>query len=339
MSHDVLDEAYVRLAATAPEYRGGLTNHGPMAAEALVQLGRSDAVHAWLDRYVKQLVHAPAKRTSRPTQQPPLGTPATFVDWQAWFTAELAEREWTVVLDQWLTVLMPGLAAAAAHGWLRVAHSAHALRTVTTPARLDELASALAYWASCYERLPDDPHPSGSLAPAAALSAVPAHPDPASFLISDALRGLVDDPRFASAVDAVDPTVLTVAAIVDAVAPLALAGGLPIVYVHAITAPSAALLLDGLVDDGQLARLTAYAWQTAAALVAAYPVTPRHGRGPAAAADDIEAPVIDELVDRALANGDEHAIKVVAAVATSMRAGASNAAGRAAAVLIDGRRA
>src|ERR1700757_311744 len=34
--NDVLDEGLSRLAATGPEYRGGLSNHGPMAAEALV---------------------------------------------------------------------------------------------------------------------------------------------------------------------------------------------------------------------------------------------------------------------------------------------------------------
>ena len=42
---DPLDEALTLLAATAPEYGShGLTNHGPMAAEALVQLERADAV-------------------------------------------------------------------------------------------------------------------------------------------------------------------------------------------------------------------------------------------------------------------------------------------------------
>jgi hypothetical protein len=340
VTDDVLDEAYVRLAATAPEYRRGLSNHGPMAAEALVQLGRADAVHGWLDRYLEQLDPAPMRRPRPPAEPPMLGRADAFVDWQARFTADLAERDWLPVIGEWLAVLMPGLSAAAAHGWLRVAHVAHALRSGATPARLDELASALAYWASCYERLPDDPHPSGPLAPSAALLAVPAHPDPTSFLISDALRGLIDEPRFAPAVDAVDPTALSAAAIVDAVAPLAVAGGLPIVYVHAITAPSAALLVSGLVDARTEARLTAYAWQTVAALVAAYPV-PERG-GPAANADADEhgaAPCIDDLVERALANGDEHAIKVVAAVAAATHAGASPVAARAAAVLVDGMRA
>src|ERR1700722_10112241 len=52
---DPLDEALTLLAATAPEYGPyGLTNHGPMAAEALVQLKRADAVPAWTAAYALQ---------------------------------------------------------------------------------------------------------------------------------------------------------------------------------------------------------------------------------------------------------------------------------------------
>src|SRR5580693_6034243 len=40
----VLDESLNRLAATGPEFGGGLSNHGPMGAEALVRLGRPDDV-------------------------------------------------------------------------------------------------------------------------------------------------------------------------------------------------------------------------------------------------------------------------------------------------------
>jgi hypothetical protein len=34
-----LDEAYERLHATGPEFDGWLSNHGPMAAEAMVRTG------------------------------------------------------------------------------------------------------------------------------------------------------------------------------------------------------------------------------------------------------------------------------------------------------------
>jgi hypothetical protein len=35
----VLDEAYERLHRTGPEFEGWLSNHGPMASEALVRMG------------------------------------------------------------------------------------------------------------------------------------------------------------------------------------------------------------------------------------------------------------------------------------------------------------
>jgi hypothetical protein len=50
-----LDLALERLARTGPEYRGGLANHGPMAAGALVALGRPDVVARWVDAYAVHL--------------------------------------------------------------------------------------------------------------------------------------------------------------------------------------------------------------------------------------------------------------------------------------------
>ena len=56
METDPLDEALTLLAATAPEFGPhGLTNHGPMAAEALAQLGRADAIPAWTAAYAERL--------------------------------------------------------------------------------------------------------------------------------------------------------------------------------------------------------------------------------------------------------------------------------------------
>ena len=45
METEALDDALTVFAATAPRYgSAGLANHGPMAAEALAHLGRSDAI-------------------------------------------------------------------------------------------------------------------------------------------------------------------------------------------------------------------------------------------------------------------------------------------------------
>jgi hypothetical protein len=46
-----LDEALERLRGLGAEMvGGGDPNHGPMAAEAMVALGRDDVVVAWADR-------------------------------------------------------------------------------------------------------------------------------------------------------------------------------------------------------------------------------------------------------------------------------------------------
>ncbi len=42
--YDPIDEAYATFARTGPEFGGGLSNHGPMAAEALAAMHRGDAV-------------------------------------------------------------------------------------------------------------------------------------------------------------------------------------------------------------------------------------------------------------------------------------------------------
>src|ERR1700730_7240354 len=69
-ANNVLDEGLSRLAATGPEFRGGLSNHGPMAAEALVRLGREDAIETWVTQYMKGLEDAPQA-----------GSPITNADW------------------------------------------------------------------------------------------------------------------------------------------------------------------------------------------------------------------------------------------------------------------
>src|ERR1700679_2649328 len=54
-----LDEAYERLHVTGPEFDGFLSNHGPMAAEAMVRHGHCDVVGSWLDGYMRRLEEFP----------------------------------------------------------------------------------------------------------------------------------------------------------------------------------------------------------------------------------------------------------------------------------------
>ena len=55
----ILDEAYQRLHRTGPEFDGWLSNHGPMAAEAMARHGHAENVRPWLDGYVRRLEDFP----------------------------------------------------------------------------------------------------------------------------------------------------------------------------------------------------------------------------------------------------------------------------------------
>ena len=123
-----LDEAYQRLHATGPEFDGWLSNHGPMAAEAMVRHGHADRVHRWLDVYMRRLDEFPrGSGQIGASWQEALGDPRRIADWTAYFRREVAEQPWRLVLETWWLRLLPGVAAAATHGVIRVGHAVRAL--------------------------------------------------------------------------------------------------------------------------------------------------------------------------------------------------------------------
>jgi hypothetical protein len=322
-SAGVLDEGLSRLAGTGPEFGGGLSNHGPMAAEALIRLGRPDAVGSWLDRYITRLDDAPrpSARITSENWREALGDLKRVADWETYFNAELTDAGWREVLGTWWTRLAPGLAAGATHGIIRTSHAARSLAEADaagtqTPERRDELARGLAYWAARYTELaPSAPRLAGTLGVAAAVSGLPrAGQAPRPGLISDTLSaGLPDLPGFGAAADALRPP----ADVSDGLSAMAreftrvfLAYGRkrPIGLLHAVTAPVAARSVLPLLSP-EAARLTHDSlWRLDAALYAVYTGAlspePLPG-GPAPAPDDVAA--------RAVAAGDEHAIKLTEA--------------------------
>ena len=60
MTYAALDEAYDRPRPTGPESDGWLSNHGPMAAEALARHGHETDIQGWLDGYCRRLETAPS---------------------------------------------------------------------------------------------------------------------------------------------------------------------------------------------------------------------------------------------------------------------------------------
>jgi len=310
----VLDEALDRFASTGPEFSGGLSNHGPMAVEALVALGRADAVAGWSEWYAQRLTkHPQARNAIAPDEwREALGDIARAGDWVAFFDRALAEQPWTDVLEAWVARLAPGIIAGATHGVLRTAHAVRSLDRGENAHRLHELAEALGYWAARYQTLPGTWRGSGALAPSAAVATVP-RVDPERGrpgLIFEAVKA-VDPERFAPVLGQVDVTGDAGAFVSDLTRTfvrhyLANAERASIAFVHSVTAPSALRILAPHLSDGTRQAAMAYAWQACASLYATY------GRVDARDVPGSFEPAtvdLEDLADRAVAARDEHAIK------------------------------
>lgn len=315
---EVLDEALEILAPTGLWSRGRGLNHAPMAAEALLHLGRPDAVLPWVADYRHHLEPAPPPGTvpDRERWHEALGERDRFPDWVAFFERELAGAPWDEVLVTWVLRLLPGVGSAAFHGVIRTAHAARALAAAPTPLRVGELARGLALWASWYHELPTRRAGAAGLRPAAALARLSPlvgrlGPRPAS--IDTALRSVAADPALARAIDLIDAgsdPAGTLAQVTTGFARVIVEQAHDWLgaasYVHTVTGPAAVgLLLPHLPPDRQAAAVER-AWQVAAAIHVAFGATPEpprigSGRDP------------DDLIDRAVASGDEHAIKLTEA--------------------------
>ena len=176
----ILDEADERLHTTGPEWGGNLANHGPMAAEVLVRRGHADDVPAWVDAYVRRLDELPSagETITEQTWRQALGN-GRVGDWTAFFTAEAGAQPWRDLLVTWWPRLLPGIAAGATHGVIRVGHVVRTLLAsdgedaAPDPVAVTELAHGLAYWAARSRTVPGVAAPASGLGPADALDAIP----------------------------------------------------------------------------------------------------------------------------------------------------------------------
>jgi hypothetical protein len=162
---DLLDEAYEQLHTKGPEFEGWLSNHGPMAADALMRLGRGEDVAGWLRGYVSRLEPMPDARWPITEAEWPglLGDASRLGDWCALLTQQVCDEPWDAVLARWWPRLVTGTVASAAHGLTRTGHAVRALREKVTPPRLAELLAIL----HGFSERDDDP----SLRPAGAREA------------------------------------------------------------------------------------------------------------------------------------------------------------------------
>jgi hypothetical protein len=312
---ETIDAVLDMLHRTGPEYGGGLSNHGPMAVEAMLAMGRHDAILPWVERYQHRLPEHPTPSTpiTRAQWRGALGDLARLADWIAFFDRELAEAPWPEVVRHWVPHLAPGLMAASTHGLIRTGHAVRGLARGETPQRRHELAEGLGYWAAGYQPLPGRPSGAGmGGGPRQALAHVRRLHGPefrAQGVIHRAVQGLDADPAFVRVIDLVSPDgdlsrFLSELTELSASLYLAHTNDL-IAFVHAVTAPSALRLLLPYLAEADARLAARYAWQACAALYAWYatasPPSPTTFEPPGESRES--------LIDRAIAAGGVHTIK------------------------------
>lgn len=325
----VLDDVYRRLHQTGPEFRGRLSNHGPMAAEAMIRHGHGDGVQHWLDWYVRRLEPFPSGLAPIGADwREGLGDPRRIADWTRRLEREVAERPWPVVLNQWWPRLLPGITAGATHGVIRVGHAVRVLLTDgDSPARVAELAHGLAYWAARWRpvsrpaALAEDGFENPDVAPfgtetlADGLAAIPrvAHPDGG---FDSWLERIGDVPGWDDALLAVsiprEPESARdwLAHLVDVatIRYLWRGHGDAIMLVHSVTAPHAVWRILPALDRRWWQPSALAAWIAVAALTAVYtPPTPADAELLPRVATGGEA--AQEAFARAADHADEHVIK------------------------------
>jgi hypothetical protein len=322
-SADAMEQALEMMTGLAQ-----LTNHGPMAAEALVALGRPDAVIPFVEKYKKRfkdVAPEPYQLITRDNWRAALGDGARVADWTGFFNRELKENPWPQALDRWVDALAPGLAAAAAHGLIRTGHAAHSLSIKETELRRRELAEGLGYWAAYYQLLPSTPvspsapadpnsktPPAGGLSPAQALQRVPLLPDerrPRTGSIMNGLRSLDGFQPFTGVVDLIEVTGKPeqfLSEVTEAFATTYVKNVNQrslIALIHTVTSATAIRSLLPYLSPDTARKTLRYGWQTGAALYSLY------GQSSANSLPENKEIRREDLIARAVDSHEEHAIK------------------------------
>jgi hypothetical protein len=314
--YESLDEALEALAGCDIALKNGNSNHAPMVAEALCAMGRPQAVMPWIARYKERLL--PRSAAGDPiraeTWRSALGQRERFADWTEFFGEELRQAPWPEVLDRWTGRLGPGFCAAATHGVIRVGHAVRSLSVRETPLRKGELCDALASWAATFQELPSsDRLTDPPIAPREAIAKAPLiAPQQRRNLgnITASLAMLDDFPQFAPVIALVDISgeiEALLAELTEIFARIYLANAqdvlTTIVFIHGVTSLTALGSITSYISETTARLALRFAWQSGCALYACF--------GTSDMAEDIEpcAQNAETLIDRALANGDEHVIK------------------------------
>ena len=306
-----LDEALERLHCSGPEREGWLTNHAPMAVEALARHGHSGRIHRWVDRYEQKLEEpAPARAPiDGANWRQALGDPSRITDWVRHFEVQLSERPWREVLTRWWPRLLPGVTGASTHVVIRTGHAVRTLldseRGEVTAPRVAELAQSLGYWAARCAPLPGVEALRSPRSAADALGLVSRVPDQSGG-IRHRLPQIHALPAWPGSMEYEGAQIPErLAELVEAATHhyARNAHGQPVMLVHAATAPNAVLRTLPALPEHLWPQSLAAAWEASAVVVAAYaPATPLQ---PAETDTSVE-----EAFERAAQHGDEHAVKL-----------------------------
>lgn len=186
--HHLLDAGQA-LSAT---YGGLLSNHLPMAQQALLELGASaPRLQSFTEAHESLLEPRSCARPARIAIERDLGRPDSDAAWRAHFAARIAELGSGAALREALVLLLPGAGAIAFHGLIRTGHAVLA-------GHEGELAAGLAHWASHYQRLPiaDDGPLLGLQDWVDALVALPRPAPPPGTLITGRMQVWAESPGF-----------------------------------------------------------------------------------------------------------------------------------------------
>ena len=323
MTDPHLLESLSRLESTGPEFGGFLANHGPMAVEALTQVGGAESIPHWLDRYLRELDAAPSDGHVVDDESWPqrLGDPRLLGDWTGYLIRQSREVPWRDLLATWWPRLVEGMAASATHGMIRTAHAVRSLESAgdgPDPLLVEELARGLALWAARYDPVPAPSRAPATLDAVAALAALPRlHPDVPNRGTGingrlRALGGLPGLPDGLAAWLAPADRDRALSAIVGAAARvLVTRPDAPIPFCHAVTAPAATRLVLPSLSPAVAARTVQVSWRVTGSLVAAFghPHDPREAATPMVTDSEV-ARLVDRLPAAAVEHGDEHVIKL-----------------------------
>ncbi|NNE98438.1 MAG: DUF4243 domain-containing protein [Pyrinomonadaceae bacterium] len=293
-------------------------NHGPMAAEALVALGRSDRLEAFVPSFLNSFSREmpPARIAINGSNwKEAIGQRRRITDWKIFFEKEIDKNGWRQLVDKWSLILAPGLRGAATHGVIRTGHAVRSIQRNESQVRKLELAQALGYWAAHYQTLPESKtEPSEKFEIAEAIEKIPVVPIDRvskSGSVNRRMNALEGFEKFGKVTGYLELSGDPETKISELTAEFSKAylnkvdNSNVVALVHMITSLASIRTLVPIVSKKSANRLLFYGWQAAAGI---YSVS-----GPIKGKDLYRSRTIklsnDQLIEKAVNSNEVHAIK------------------------------